>query len=356
MIDLGGQPRRWSRQLFSGAVLLGLTATLAFGQKQPEAENPPSVAWKYVTASPPGDYVGPERCRSCHKPEFTEFNKTTHAQVSAPGKGYITGCEVCHGPGKAHSDAVEAARGDDAKIAASLKQSPIFAFRTNPKDNAERCLTCHITSDGQRVFAHSEHALHGVSCNDCHATHLVEAAENPRRVALGFAQAKFFTVPRLPVEVRWLHNSLLKKAQPDLCFSCHPTVQAQFALPTHHRVPEGLMKCTDCHDSHGTLNPHKLRKTKFEACVACHVEKRGPFLFEHKASLVEGCVVCHSPHGSVNRQLLVAREERFLCLSCHVDPMAVNVPHPRLNFTTRGDCVRCHVTIDGSNFEVNFMQ
>ncbi len=332
-------------------------ATPGLAQKQPAQTEPPSVVWKSLTPGQPADYDGTVgRCAKCHKPEATEFAKTPHAEMAVPGKGYITGCEVCHGPGKAHSDAVEAAHGDDAKIAASLKQYPIFAFRANPSENAERCMTCHITSKEQDSFSHSEHALRGVSCNDCHVTHLVVAAERPKSVGFSFAQAKFFSEPKLAEEVRWLHNSLLKKPQPDLCFTCHTTVQAQFALPTHHRVPEGLMKCTDCHSSHGTANPHKLRKARFEACVSCHVEKRGPFVYEHKASIAEGCVICHSPHGSVTRQLLVAREERFLCLSCHVDPMAVNVPHGRLGFQTRGDCVRCHQSIHGSNFEVNFMQ
>jgi predicted CXXCH cytochrome family protein len=85
------------------------------------------------------------------------------------------------------------------------------------------------------------------------------------------------------------------------------------------------------------------------------VEKRGPFVFEHSAVKVEGCVACHTPHGSVNRMLLVRREERFLCLSCHVNPTAVNVPHSRLSFQTRGDCTRCHVSIHGSNFDVDFL-
>lgn len=53
--------------------------------------------------------------------------------------------------------------------------------------------------------------------------------------------------------------------------------------------------------------------------------------------------------------LLARREERFLCLQCHVDPFAVNVPHGRLGFQTRGECVRCHANIHGSNFDANFL-
>ena len=34
--------------------------------------------------------------------------------------------------------------------------------------------------------------------------------------------------------------------------------------------------------------------------------------FEHSAVKVEGCTACHTPHGSVNRMLMVRREERFL--------------------------------------------
>jgi DmsE family decaheme c-type cytochrome len=146
---------------------------------------------------------------------------------------------------------------------------------------------------------------------------------------------------------------LLKKKQPDLCFSCHQTIQALFSLPSHHRVPEGQIKCTDCHDTHGTMNRPLLRKANFEVCVGCHVEKRGPYVYEHPAAKVEGYTACHSPHGTVERHLLLRREGRFLCLQCHVNPQAVNVPHSRLSFQTRGECVRCHAVIHGSNISCN---
>src|ERR1041385_6593282 len=102
---------------------------------------------------------------------------------------------------------------------------------------------------------------------------------------------------------RWLNNSLLKQAQPELCGHCHGNIAAQFTLPTHRRVPEGAMKCTDCHNTHGTSNRATLRQTGWETCTQCHVEKRGPFVFEHSAVKVEGCTACHTPHGSVNRML-----------------------------------------------------
>ena len=333
-----------------GIFLLGVGG---LAQTRPAATEPSSIASVTVAPGAGGGYVGAGRCRACHKSEVQEFGKTQHAAITPAKPDAVTGCEMCHGPGKAHADAEEAAHGDDAATAAATKL--IFAFHANPQKNSERCMQCHVTSKEQAGFGHSTHIKHGVACNDCHATHLVEAAGNPRRANIVNAQAAFFSVPQLPEENRWLHNSLLKKSQPELCAGCHANILAQFALPTHHRVPEGAMKCTDCHNVHGTSNRATLRQTGWETCTQCHIEKRGPFVFEHSAVKVEGCTACHTPHGSVNRMLLVRREERFLCLQCHVDLFAVNVPHSRLSFQTRGDCTRCHSSIHGSNFDVNFL-
>ena len=103
--------RRCSLKGFLG-VLTALLGTVAqtTAQKLPSAPQGPSIAATFVVGNP-GDYAGIDRCRSCHKPEFRQYQKTLHASVSVPGKSYISGCEVCHGPGKAHSDAVEAAEG-----------------------------------------------------------------------------------------------------------------------------------------------------------------------------------------------------------------------------------------------------
>ena len=340
------------------ACFIAWPARVSFAQKKPEAAKGPSVTSLVPSdAGQQVDYVGVEKCQSCHKAETTEFLKTTHSTLKIPGKDYIQGCETCHGPGKAHSDAVQAAHGDDADIARALKEHPMFAFRATAEENAARCLTCHTTSKQQQFFGVSEHAGHGISCNQCHATHLVDAVKDASKGNLTYPQAYFFQVPQLKDETRWLHNSLLKQAEPEMCYACHLTVQAKFALPVHHRVPEGLLKCSDCHNPHGTLNTASLNKPGQETCINCHVEKRGPYVYQHPAVSIEGCVTCHNPHGSTNRMLLVRREGRQLCLQCHTGfHNQAAVPHSRLGFQTSGECVRCHVTIHGSNLDINFLR
>lgn len=341
------------RLAFAFALLI-FGVSFALAQKQPAANEASSVAWKAPAQGSAADYIGEETCAGCHPDQAKQFAKTVHAHAAKKGAEFGTGCESCHGPGKAHAENQMEAAGDAAKTEAGKKL--IYGFHGKPEENSARCLACHSTSKDQELFNRSEHKLNGVTCADCHSAHLLDRTARRDRVEPGIAQAHFFSVPKLTEENRWLSQSLLRKTQPDLCFSCHRTIQGQFALPTHHRVPEGFMKCTDCHNAHGTLQRPLLRKSNWEACVACHTEKRGPFVFEHAPVKVEGCTICHTPHGSVTRNLLTRREDRFTCLECHVDPQAPNVPHGRFGFQTRGECVRCHATIHGSNVSQYFIQ
>jgi len=275
--------------------------------------------------------------------------------AAAPGPTGVSGCETCHGPGRAHAEAEQEAAGDSAKELAGTKL--IFKFDANPKENSERCLACHTTGKHQEMFAESHHAVASVSCDQCHAPHWVKESKDKSKGGLTYAQADFFQVSQLRDEVRWLHSSLLKQSEPDLCFKCHGNIQALFALPVHHRVPEQLMKCTDCHNPHGSINRASLNATNWETCVKCHVEKRGPYVFEHPAVRVSGCVICHNPHGSTNRMMLVRREGRQLCLQCHTGfHTQAGVPHGRLGFQTSGECTRCHVAVHGSNFDASLLR
>ncbi|MGO8813393.1 MAG: cytochrome c3 family protein [Terriglobia bacterium] len=353
--------RRFLALVFALAAWTGSRAA----QRLPESTHGASVASQAPLAGKPGDYVGSETCAGCHGAEGESFAKTPHAPAAEAAAGTKaaanaphaggSGCETCHGPGKAHADAEGDAAGDHAKEVAAAKL--IFSFHATPKENSERCLTCHITSHQQETFAQSQHAAAGISCNECHAAHLVHQAKAASAGGVANAQAVFFQVPELPETTRWLHSGLLKEAEPNLCFTCHGNVQAEFALPVHHRVPEGLMKCSDCHNPHGSINRASLNATNWETCVKCHVEKRGPYVYEHPAVRVEGCVVCHNPHGNTNRFMLVRREGRMLCLQCHTGFHGQDgVPHSRLGFQTSGECTRCHVAIHGSSFDPDLLR
>ena len=98
------------------------------------------------------------------------------------------------------------------------------------------------------------------------------------------------------------------------------------------------------------------RPTATEACLQCHAEMRGPFLWEH-APAREDCTLCHDAHGSSHRPLLVSRVP-YLCQRCHL-----NVQHPsklfdllqhrrrRASRSARPEqaCARCHRAVHGSN-------
>src|SRR5262245_19237578 len=61
----------------------------------------------------PEDYVGSETCKACHDEVFASFSKTIHSHLAGAGwNGERSGCESCHGPGKAHVDG----GGDKTKI------------------------------------------------------------------------------------------------------------------------------------------------------------------------------------------------------------------------------------------------
>src|SRR5258708_33298474 len=92
------------------------------------------------------DYVGSDACKDCHEDQFKAFSHTSHAQLSTIGswKGKVTGCEACHGPGKAHTE-----EGDPAKI---------ISFKNKgSKEISETCLACHAGREEHNNFRRGEH-------------------------------------------------------------------------------------------------------------------------------------------------------------------------------------------------------
>jgi len=153
---------------------------------------------------------------------------------------------------------------------------------------------------------------------------------------------------------------MLVKAEPGLCYSCHLQQRAQFNMPFRHRVNEGLIQCTDCHNQHGTggvlEGDHLVRQVRTSAsgdmvCFKCHADKQGPFVFEHAAVRLEGCGSCHVAHGGANAHMLKYSNVNLLCLQCHTNSPGIHATVMDANQSHYEQaCVNCHVKIHGSNF------
>jgi DmsE family decaheme c-type cytochrome len=143
-------------------------------------------------------------------------------------------------------------------------------------------------------------------------------------------------------------------SEPQLCISCHQETKAQFNMPFRHKVLEGVMKCSDCHNAHGGFETKQTRLATGTdaACVKCHADKQGPFTFEHAPVKTEGCATCHTPHGSANPRLLTRSNGAQLCLECHSQAHevgAIEPAGPQHNLNAQyGNCTECHLKVHGS--------
>jgi DmsE family decaheme c-type cytochrome len=276
---------------------------------------------KTPPASTDSRYVGSETCKTCHEEIYKNFENTPHWKTTLKGpETGAHGCEGCHGPGQAHVDG----GGDKTKI---------FRFAdADPKEVSKRCLTCHEYGEEHANFDRSEHNQNGVNCVSCHSPH---HAKEPQY--------------------------LLVEKQPELCYGCHTEVKQDFSRPFRHRVDQGLVQCTDCHNQHGGFLTKQLRATaaQDQVCFKCHADKAGPFSFEHEPVKTEGCVACHTPHGSPNPRLLKRAQVNLLCLECHTLTTDAGVP-PIPTFHNQSQkysaCTMCHTSIHGSNFDAFFFK
>ena len=284
------------------------------------------------SAPPAGaTYVGSETCKGCHEDTpaglFKHFQKNPHRQALLQGAAKeAQGCESCHGPGSAHVEG----GGDKSKI---------FSFTSNPRTSQNKqCLTCHGVSAEHGAFLASKHGRSDVGCTSCHSVHAPE-----------------------------VQPALLRQTSPQLCYTCHTEVRAEFVRPFRHRVNERLISCNDCHNPHGGQIGRQLRvsaSTDAQVCTSCHQDKLGPFTFEHVPVRTEGCTVCHQPHGSTTPRMLKRATVNVLCLQCHTRTLnsspTVLSPAPEGPVHNQQQryvsCTVCHVFVHGSNSSAVFFK
>ena len=280
---------------------------------------------KMIVGRLDADYVGTDNCvAKCHKHDkITDFfRRSIHGEQIKVETGLpLVNCESCHGPGSLAIENIEenkklyGDKGDkcDVKTLLDYKLLP-------PQAQSLICLKCHSAASTPSLshWHTSVHALNDLSCFSCHTLH-----EGPQQRVSNDKMA-------------------------ELCYGCHPDVRAQISLFSHHPIREKKMSCFDCHEPHGSMQDKLLKgSTPRDTCTRCHMEKSGPFIYEH-GDVMENCGNCHAPHGSVNRRLLNSSMP-FLCIQCH-NPghySAVLSSDTKPLFANR--CTDCHTTIHGSD-------
>ncbi len=297
--------------LLLGALMLHSTAMAA----QSSEANP---GGRQATVPFSANLVDAAVCATCHKEIVKDFANNPHSRQTMIREGQGAACESCHGPGKEHAE-----NGD-----ASLIFNPA---RAAAKEVDEKCQTCHDARHSN--FARSSHAKGNVSCIGCHNIHSAGEAKH-----------------------------LLKMAQPQLCYQCHNGVQPQFSMPFRHKVAEGLIDCTDCHDPHRAVGEKTLWSStrQFTVCTKCHTATAGPFVHEHPAVKAEGCTACHFSHGGPNPQMLTEVRVNTICLHCHLPAQrsttGLSAVPEHIQSAQSQSCVSCHLDIHGSNTSGAFLK
>jgi DmsE family decaheme c-type cytochrome len=229
---------------------------------------------------PPQDLIlrGDGKCTACHDENsgnpILAIGKTKHGTTA---DHRTPTCTSCHGEGGNHEDSPDKA----------LMPQRTFGKKSvnSIEDRNSACLACH--QGGKRMhWSGSTHANRDVACTSCHTIHTDQDKVRNRNT------------------------------QPEVCFNCHKEMRQLINRPYRHSIREGKVICSDCHNPHGSAGPSKMvRDSINDTCYTCHMEKRGPFVYNHPP-VQENCAICHNPHGTTAPNLLRTRSS-FLCQQCH---------------------------------------
>lgn len=288
---------------------------------------------RMIVGSLDANYVGTQNCLSaCHYHDTIRRSldaSTMGAQLSAKSGMPLVNCESCHGPGSLAIEGLTPEKvAEDAKAGIQTAcdyKTFIDIKNLPPPAQSLICLKCHSGSANFNLhnWNAGAHAISDVSCFDCHSL------------------CKTFKTgsPDLTIRMKEMEN---------MCEKCHQEVKAEFSLPSRHPIREKKVFCTGCHESHGSSTDYMLKEsTVKDTCTTCHAEKSGPFIYEH-AENMEDCMTCHTPHGSVNNNLLNVRMP-FLCLQCHAGHRTSSAATSEAKGAFYTRCTDCHSQIHGTD-------
>jgi cytochrome b subunit of formate dehydrogenase len=277
------------------------------------------------------------RCAFCHEGEWTDLNKSVHANAAPtddPRRGTTLTCDRCHGPL------------DHRLLPVKDVKSPV-----HQANQIQVCGGCHSDKQDNRLESYLQ-SVHGKAltekglseaapvCANCHSAHLICRSADERST---------------------LHISHVA----DTCAACHQGIKEQLQKSVHNRgtglggkadraAPGSngkvfqLPSCTSCHRGHALSSPESVvfRESEPGSCGNCHLGMSSLYALSMHGKLTNlgygpaaKCADCHGlgpekPGGPRRRHEILAVD----------DPKSSLSPENR-----RQTCGQCH-TGAGANF------
>jgi predicted CXXCH cytochrome family protein len=212
----------------------------------------PAHAIKPALALAPGAL-----CESCHEETVRAFRGSIHAAAGRAAGG--AECRSCHGP--AHG--VLGAAAPASRIAKANLPETCGACHANPEFLARHKLPLARPIESYRLSVHGQAVRRGntkaASCSDCHDSHAILPARDPRSRINHWAVAR-------------------------TCGTCHGEIARIYAASIHGTASERGVRespvCTDCHGEHAILAPTAAEslvnpaRVSTVTCARCHADER----------------------------------------------------------------------------------
>src|SRR5574337_139743 len=262
-------------------------------------------------------------CGACHAEEQQKYDNSIHAAGLRLGKGGAT-CLECHGDAHEITPAADpAARVNHANVPATCAQCHAVQFTMQRSGISAQPVALY--REGVHGKAVAAGNVKAAACTDCHDSHEVLAAGNPK-------------------------SRIFKFNVPQTCGRCHQDVARQFMTSIHGQaLQRGNWQapvCTDCHGIHSikkhidptsSVAAQNLART---ACAQCHESVRlsqelgvpgqrvSTYLDSYHglaaqldSKVVANCASCHGVHniyGSADPRSTIHRDNLAkTCGQCH---------------------------------------
>jgi cytochrome b subunit of formate dehydrogenase len=197
----------------------------------------------------------PKLCGNCHSDELKGFLASVHGAAAKRGDPDAPTCQSCHGP--VHK--ILAAQDPASPVAKKNLPDTCGACHSNPSFLATHQIPFAHPVESYKLSVHGRAVaagnLNAATCSDCHGSHEIYAARDPR------SKINHWNVPAM-------------------CGACHGEIEKIYAESVHgqavaHGAP-GAPVCTDCHGEHVILAPSEPEslvnpgRVSFVTCGRCH--------------------------------------------------------------------------------------